>query len=164
MRLDTTGQHPLLNLMRYRDNIVHSVQGVLTHLPWLSLLPDMGDDGDSMRQPGHGSNRVRNPPEIIHVDQGRLDVSQQLVQTTYTRVPTHQRRCFSPGRQIDWIGRHMLRQGHLAQGTRFGARDGWMPDTPVQSAQECDQITLRPTNRPNPVHVENSCAHYRVSG
>ena len=43
--------------------------------------------GRTMRQPGHGSNRVRNPPEIIHVDQGRLNVSQQLSQTTYSRVP-----------------------------------------------------------------------------
>jgi hypothetical protein len=34
----------------------------------------------------------------------------------------------------------------------------------VQSAQECDQITLRTTDRPDPVHVENSRAHYRVSG
>jgi len=90
MRLDTTGQHPLLNLMRYRDNIVHSVQGVLTHLPWLSLLPDMGDDGDSMRQPGHGSNRVRNPPEIVHVDQRRLHVNQQRSQTAHSRVSAPQ--------------------------------------------------------------------------
>jgi hypothetical protein len=51
-----------------------------------------------------------------------------------------------------------------AQGASFGASDGWMPYTSVQSAQECDQITLRATNRPDPVHIQNSCAHYRVSG
>jgi hypothetical protein len=50
----------------------------------------MGDDGYAMRQPIHGSDRVRNPPEIIHMDQGRLDVSQQLAQMTYTRVPAYQ--------------------------------------------------------------------------
>ncbi len=76
--------------MRHRDNIVHPVQGVLAHLPWLSLLPDMGDNGFTRRQLIHGSDRVRNPPEIIHVDQGRLDVNQQLAQITYSRVPAHQ--------------------------------------------------------------------------
>lgn len=90
MRLDTTGQHPLLNLMRHRDNIVHSIQSVLTHFPWLSLLPDMGDDGDSMRQPSHGSNRVRSPPEIVDVDQRRLHVNQQCSQMTYSRLPAQQ--------------------------------------------------------------------------
>jgi hypothetical protein len=75
MRRDTSGQQPLLNLMRHRDNILHSVQGILAYLPRLSLLADMGDDGYTGRQPLHGSDRVRNPPEIIHVDQRRLNVS-----------------------------------------------------------------------------------------
>ena len=39
-----------------------------------------------------------------------------------------------------------------------------LPRMPVECLQQRNQISFRPTNRFNPMHIQNSSGHYLASG
>ena len=52
----------------------------------------------------------------------------------------------------------------LSEGARCGTNYMRLPLATIECLQQCNQIAFRPTDGFNPMHVQNSRAHYLASG
>jgi hypothetical protein len=70
----------------------------------------------------------------------------------------------SPGGKAERMSGNGGRVELLSKRARSWADYMRLPLVTIERLQQCDQIAFRPTNGFNPMHVQNSRAHYLTSG
>ena len=105
-----------------------------------------------------------HPPDVVHMNHGWIELNHESLQTLDRRSALKECEWFSPGGEAERMSGNCDRVELLSERARSGTDHMRLPLVTIEGLQQCDQIAFRPTNGFNPMHVQNSRAHYLASG
>jgi hypothetical protein len=98
------------------------------------------------------------------MNHGWIELIHESLQTLDRRSALKECEWFSPGGEAERMSGNCDRVELLSERARSWTDHMRLPLVTIEGLQQCDQIAFRPTNGFNPMHVQNSRAHYLASG
>jgi hypothetical protein len=98
------------------------------------------------------------------MNQGWIESSHERFQTLDRRSALKYCAEYSPRREVERMSGNCGRVKLLCEGACPGTGHMRLPLVTIECLEQCDQIAFRPADRFDPMHVQNSRAHYLASG
>jgi hypothetical protein len=98
------------------------------------------------------------------MNHGWIELIHESLQTPDRRSALKNCEGFSPGGKAQRMSGNGDRMELLSERARSWTDHMRLPLVAIEGFQQCDEIALRPTDGFDPMHVQNSCTHYLVSG
>ena len=105
-----------------------------------------------------------HPPDIVHMNQRWIKLAHKSTETPDRRSALKHGERLSPGRKTQCMSGNGDRVELLSERARSRTDHVRLPCVAIKCFQQGDQIAFRSANRLNPMHVQNSRAHYLASG
>jgi hypothetical protein len=95
---------------------------------------------------------------------GWIELIYESLQTLDRRSSLEECEGLSPGREAERMSGNCDRVELISERARPWTDHMRLPLLPIERLQQCNQIAFCPTDSFNPMHVQDSCAHYLASG
>jgi hypothetical protein len=98
------------------------------------------------------------------MNHGWIELIHERTQAPDRRSALKECEGLSPGRKAERMSGNGDRVELLSEWACPWTDHMRLPLMPIEGFEQCDEIALRPANSFNPMHVQNSRAHYLASG